>query len=78
LQRWIYPGYPDEPGQPNAAVLKLAFWEAVSRCEDKFSYVGSESNGDAGVIDSTFPEEFWGHMAVAVAELRAAAGLGKP
>jgi hypothetical protein len=73
LKKWIYPGYPDEPGQPNAAILKASFWEAVRRCESKFSYVGSESNGDEGVIDSFIPEEFFEHMAVAISELRAAA-----
>jgi hypothetical protein len=81
LKRWIYPGYPTEPGQPNATVLEMAFWEALKRCvvdENSPVMVALQDGTEPGLVfDRRIPAELWEHMAVAIAELRAA-GLGEP
>jgi hypothetical protein len=66
-----------EPGQPNAAVLKLAFWEAMKRCEDdERVHAMDYPYHDDPQVDGDIPAVLWEHMAVAIADLRAAAGLG--
>jgi hypothetical protein len=67
----------DRPaGQPNAAVLKLAFWEALKRCGDDDRVHDMEYPWhDDPRIDGSIPSVLWEHMAVALDELRAAAGM---
>jgi hypothetical protein len=72
-----------EPGQPNAAVLKLAFWEAMRRCDtderiheiDTPCFNRVDKEGGDQLIDGHLPDEVWEHMAAAIQELRAAAGF---
>lgn len=69
-------GHDSEPGQPNAAVLKLAFWEAMKRCGDDDRVHDMEYPWhDDPKIDGDIPAVLWEHMAEAIRELRAAAGL---
>lgn len=70
-----------EPGQPNAATLELCFWEALKRCAmDEEVPIDVElcSGGDTGSgieLPNPIPSKLWEYMAVAHAELRAAAGV---
>lgn len=73
---------PPEPVQPNAAILAQAFWEAGRRLRDDESVHDMEKpyfDEDMSMVDASgagFPSAFFGHMADALTELRAAAGLG--
>lgn len=74
-------GYPNEVGQPNAAVLELAFWEALKRCaldEQSPITLSPCGEGERGGISfgRRIPDELWQHMAAALADLRAATGVG--
>lgn len=69
-----------EPGQPNAAIIELAFWEAVTRCvrdENSPITLVPLAPGEKGGINfgNRIPDELWQHMAAALQELRAAAGV---
>jgi hypothetical protein len=75
-----------EPGQPNGAVLKLAFWEAMRRCDtderihamETLYFNRVDRDGGDQLIDGYLPKEVWEHMATAIQELRIAAGLTDP
>lgn len=66
-----------QPGQPHAAILRLAFWEALKRCEgdERVHDMDLPYNADDPMIDGRLPEMLWEHMERALAELRDAAGL---
>lgn len=69
-----------ETGKPNAAVLQLAFWEAMKRCDTDarvhdmempcFSRGGSDS-----LVDGYLPDLLWEHMSAALNELAEAADV---
>lgn len=68
-----------EPGQPNAAVLKVAFWEAMKRCDGDERVHDMDMpyfNPRDSLIDGRLPDELWEHMDAAIQELRAAAESG--
>lgn len=73
-----------EPGQPNAAILQAAFWEAGRRLHDDESVHDLQKpymDEEMSMVDASgggFPREFFGHMADALQDLLAAAGLGQP
>lgn len=69
-----------EPGQPNAAVLELCFWEALKRCAADegvpLQVVSCDGDDDGGIsFGPRMPAEFWQYMETALDELREAAGL---
>lgn len=70
-----------EPGLTNAAILEAAFWEAANRLHDDESVHDMNKpyfDESMEMVDASgcgMPSQFWEHMAVAIAELRAAAGL---
>lgn len=68
-----------EPGQPSAAILELAFWEALKRCENDESIHAMDMpcfshDGSSSLADGYLPDQLWEHMEAAIADLRAAAG----
>lgn len=69
-----------EPGQPTAAILELAFWEAITRCAEDETVPLTVSlcvDGDVGGLHlgPKIPHELWEHMAAAFNDLKAAAGV---
>lgn len=82
---WVHPptscpcGTP-EPGQPNAAILESAFWEALTLCatDERSSITLTPcGEGEKGGISfgNRIPPELWEYMASALAGLRNAAGI---
>lgn len=72
-----------EPVWPTASILDAAFWEAGRRLNDDESVHDLQKpyfDEEMSMVDASgagFPAEFFGHMAAALADLRAAAGLGR-
>lgn len=62
----------------NAAILRLAFWEAMKRCggDDRVHDMAYPWHGDPK-IDGDIPAVLWEHMVAALDDLRAAAGVGE-